>query len=196
MQEENDMPAVTPDGHELVGSYEKLEMSDKEELARMKRIDDLTQHATRTLDEHMKTMSSSDTFCTSMVSNVDDRRTLTQVQGMVLQHIGMQRDVINDLLRAYQEVHVSNRQLLRNVAGIAVLGINTYMLLEVPEQDLRAPQHLAGIDLLNPVLPRDTRLYEHRNIPRAADAGVPNFANNNREDIRFDPNGGLQLANV
>jgi hypothetical protein len=195
-QEENDMPNVLPEAHELVGCYEGLEMTDQAEVERMERLDTVIQRHSTILDTLLTVMSSNETFMLGFLSNSDDRRNMIQVQATVLQHLGLLRDDMKLLRQAINEIHVSNRQVLRNTAGAMVLGITTYMALETPEQDLSPDLKLPAIDILNPVLPRDPRLYSNRNMPRSDDSSVPSFMNNNAQDVRYDPNGGLQMATV
>jgi len=194
MQEENDMPNVLPEAHELVGSYEGLEMTDEAEVERMKRFDaTMDQHST-ILDTLLTVMSDNQTFKLSFISNPEDRRTMIQVQATILQHLGLLRENMKPMRQAGQEIHTSNRQLLRNTAGAMVLGITTYMALETPEQDLSPDLLLPSIDLLNPVLPRDPRLFENRHMPRSSDSATPHFMNNNPLDVMYDPNSGLMMG--
>lgn len=196
MQEENDMPHVLPDAHELVGSYEGLEMSSQAEDARVERLDLTIQTVNDTIGNLLKIMNTNETFRTSILSNADDRRTMIRAQGTVLQHLGMLLDDVKTMTHAVHASKGSNKQLLRNMAAHDVLALNAYMSLEVPEQDLRPGVELPAIDLLNSVLPRDSRLYENRNMERPPDASVPFFRNNNPLDVLYDANGGIQLSQV
>jgi hypothetical protein len=193
-EEENDMPEVLPDAHELIGSYEGLEMSDQAEVARAQAFDAAMRHVSETLDELMTIMADRDTFKLSLFSTPEDRRTIIQVQSTMLENLGILRDSMTDLQKTANTIHSSNRQLLRNTAGIVRLAINTYMAMEVPEQDLSAPLNLAPIDLINPVLPRDARTYENRNMPRAADSATGHFNEGVAENAMYNPNGGLQMS--
>ncbi len=198
MQEENDMPHVLPDAHELVASLEELELTNQAEEARSEHIDGTIQAVDETVAELLKIMNTNDTFRTSILSNADDRRTMIRAQGTVLQHLGMLQDKVATMKHAVHGYKASNKQLLRNMAGHDVLALDAFMSLEVPEQDLRPGVTLPNIDLLNSVLPRDSRMHDHRNMQRPQDASVPFYRNgpDHPDDVMYDANGGIQLSQV
>jgi len=193
-EEENDMPHVLPAGHDLIAAYDGLEMSDKAEVARNERMDGTLQHMEKTLDSITNIVSESASFKSSTFSTPEDRRTMVIVQGSMLQHLGIVHDALAELRCAIQEIHLSQRQMLRNAAGALVLGIGAYMQLESPEQDLSAPDTLPAIDLINKVLPRDARLFENRHMPRPPESATPHFNNNAADDVMYDANAGLQVS--
>lgn len=196
MQEENDMPHVLPDAHELVASYAELEMSSQAEDARVEHIDSTIQDVNETVASLLKIMNNNETFRTSILSNADDRRTMIRAQGTVLQHLGMLQDNVKTMTHAVHTYKASIKQLFRNMAAHDVLALDAYMSLEVPEQDLRPGVNLPNIDLLNPVLPRDSRMHDHRNMQRPADASVPFYRGDGHENVLYDANGGIQLSQV
>jgi len=193
-EEENDMPDVLPDAHELVGSYADLEMSDDKEVKRHTEFDATVQQHSQTLDTLMRYISDPESFKLSSFSNADDRRTMIQVQATMLEQVGILRDSLNDVQQGGNIICAGKRQLIRNTAGHVRMAINTYMAMEVPEQDLSAPLLLPPIDCFNPVLPRDPRTYENRNMPRNDDAASAYYNNDNPLDTMYDPIGGLQFG--
>lgn len=188
------MPRVIPDSHELVGSYEKLEIGAAEEEKRKADLDMHMQAMSNALETQKITMSKNETFKTSLLSNDEDIRIMAQVQAIVLQHIGVEQDYLNLLRRAVNNIHEANLQMFRNMAGHLVLALNAQMSQEVPDQDLTPPLELAPIDILNPVQPRDPRLYENRNMPRPPESASPRFNGNDPLNVLYDPNGGLQMS--
>lgn len=194
MQEENDMPHVLPESHELVGSYEKLEMGSAEQEKRRADVFKHLDAMTDALETIKITMSKNETFKTNFLSNDEDIRTMAQVQAIMLQHIGVEQDDLLLLRKAVMGIDEAIQQVFRNMGAHVVLAIRADLAQERPQQDMTPSIELPPIDLLNPVLPRDPRLYENRNMPRPPESATGHFNQNDPLSPMYDPNGGLQVS--
>jgi hypothetical protein len=193
LQEENDMPSVLPDAHEYMGNFEGLELNRKAHDARLKALEDNITANESILKEVIAIMANRETFRLSMLAREEDRATMVQVQGLILQFLGSIQERMPAIRQAGHAIVESLIQNERHKSAILALALPVYMESDRPEPNLTAPLTLPAIDLINPVMPKDRRLLRNYNVLRPGGATQVYYNNGNPEDVMYDPMGELHL---